>query len=193
VKQLFFESYKYETIIIFGNLQVYADGYGPREIEFAVVEQHPTLLNVTLHPSKVGQRRRRPETPPWLGGSGGGSGGGAGVLVVQKTPSSNNPSSKSSNTGSIGGNRGDIGDSTGGGEGGSTLVLDNNNSNKQVTSTTSQHASDVQPYTFFNPGTFSVTYPPHQYNTSQAPVAGLLAAGTVKHALVGVIILLALY
>lgn len=33
-------------------LEVYADGYTPREIDFMVVEQHPTLLNVTLHPSK---------------------------------------------------------------------------------------------------------------------------------------------
>lgn len=37
------------------NLQVYAEGYLPREIEFTVVEQHPTLLNVTLHPAKVGE------------------------------------------------------------------------------------------------------------------------------------------
>lgn len=33
--------------------QVYADGYVPREIEFMVVDQHPTLLNVTLHPARV--------------------------------------------------------------------------------------------------------------------------------------------
>uniref|UniRef100_A0A8D9DVC0 Carboxypeptidase M n=1 Tax=Cacopsylla melanoneura TaxID=428564 RepID=A0A8D9DVC0_9HEMI len=33
-------------------LEVYADGFAPREIDFMVVEQHPTLLNVTLHPSK---------------------------------------------------------------------------------------------------------------------------------------------
>ena len=67
------------------NFQVFADGYVPRELEFMVVEQHPTLLNVTMHPAKVGQRgynggstrrRQRPyESPPWLGGSGGGSGG----------------------------------------------------------------------------------------------------------------------
>ncbi|XP_065347148.1 carboxypeptidase D-like isoform X3 [Cloeon dipterum] len=29
-------------------LSVFAEGYYPREVEFAVVEQHPTLLNVTL-------------------------------------------------------------------------------------------------------------------------------------------------
>ncbi|XP_073833465.1 carboxypeptidase D isoform X2 [Musca autumnalis] len=33
-------------------LEVFAEGYSPREIEFVVVEQHPTLLNVTLQPSK---------------------------------------------------------------------------------------------------------------------------------------------
>ncbi|XP_061391276.1 carboxypeptidase D-like [Musca vetustissima] len=33
-------------------LEVFAEGYSPREIEFVVVEQHPTLLNVTLSPSK---------------------------------------------------------------------------------------------------------------------------------------------
>lgn len=34
-------------------LEVYADGYVPREMDFMVVEQHPTLLNVTLHAAKV--------------------------------------------------------------------------------------------------------------------------------------------
>ncbi|EEB11212.1 carboxypeptidase M precursor, putative [Pediculus humanus corporis] len=34
-------------------LEVYADGYHPRELEVAVVEQHPTLVNITLHPSKI--------------------------------------------------------------------------------------------------------------------------------------------
>lgn len=34
-------------------MEVFADGYTPREIDFMVVEQHPTLLNVTLTPSKV--------------------------------------------------------------------------------------------------------------------------------------------
>ncbi|XP_067639261.1 carboxypeptidase D isoform X3 [Eurosta solidaginis] len=33
-------------------LEVFSDGYAPREVEFIVVEQHPTLLNVTLAPSK---------------------------------------------------------------------------------------------------------------------------------------------
>uniref|UniRef100_A0A1Y1LFE6 Peptidase M14 domain-containing protein n=1 Tax=Photinus pyralis TaxID=7054 RepID=A0A1Y1LFE6_PHOPY len=33
-------------------LEVYADGFVPREIEFMVVNDHPTLLNVTLYPAK---------------------------------------------------------------------------------------------------------------------------------------------
>lgn len=36
------------------DVQVYAEGYLPREVDLMVVEQHPTLLNVTLHPAKVG-------------------------------------------------------------------------------------------------------------------------------------------
>lgn len=55
--------------------QVYADGYVPREIDFMVVEQHPTLLNVTLHPSKVsyphqGDRNWRPPWSLWKNSSG---------------------------------------------------------------------------------------------------------------------------
>lgn len=34
-------------------LEVFADGFVPREVDFMVVEQHPTLLNVTLQASKV--------------------------------------------------------------------------------------------------------------------------------------------
>lgn len=34
-------------------LEVYADGYLPREVDFMVVEQHPTRLNVTLRAAKV--------------------------------------------------------------------------------------------------------------------------------------------
>lgn len=33
-------------------LEVFADGYAPREVDFMVIEQHPTLLNVTLQASK---------------------------------------------------------------------------------------------------------------------------------------------
>lgn len=34
-------------------LEVYAKDYTPREVEFMVVDEHPTLLNVTLHGTKV--------------------------------------------------------------------------------------------------------------------------------------------
>lgn len=33
-------------------LEVHADGFVPRDVDFMVVEQHPTLLNVTMQPSK---------------------------------------------------------------------------------------------------------------------------------------------
>ncbi|XP_052900059.1 carboxypeptidase M isoform X2 [Anopheles moucheti] len=33
-------------------LEVYADGFVPKDVDFMIVEQHPTLLNVTLQPSK---------------------------------------------------------------------------------------------------------------------------------------------
>ncbi|KAL1452024.1 hypothetical protein WDU94_006343, partial [Cyamophila willieti] len=48
-------------------LEVYADGFAPREIDFMVVEQHPTLLNVTLHPSKVSYPLQKDKhwRPPW--------------------------------------------------------------------------------------------------------------------------------
>ncbi|XP_035919565.1 carboxypeptidase M-like isoform X3 [Anopheles stephensi] len=33
-------------------LEVFADGFVPKDVDFMIVEQHPTLLNVTLQPSK---------------------------------------------------------------------------------------------------------------------------------------------
>lgn len=33
-------------------LEVFSNGYIPREVEFVVIEQHPTLLNVTLYSAK---------------------------------------------------------------------------------------------------------------------------------------------
>lgn len=41
-------------------IQVFADGFVPREVQFAVVEEHPTLLNVTLYPAKVGREQFTP-------------------------------------------------------------------------------------------------------------------------------------
>ncbi len=48
---------------------MYADGFLPREVDFMVVDNHPTLLNVTLYPSKVGDPihiERHLWQPPWL-------------------------------------------------------------------------------------------------------------------------------
>ena len=30
-------------------MEVFADGYAPREVQFAIVEQNPTMLNITLY------------------------------------------------------------------------------------------------------------------------------------------------
>lgn len=38
---------------IFHLFQVYADGYVPKEVEFMIVDQHPTMLNITLQAAKV--------------------------------------------------------------------------------------------------------------------------------------------
>jgi len=50
--------------------QVYGDGYVPKEMDFMVVEQHPTLLNITMYTSKVGppagKPRLKPWQPPWM-------------------------------------------------------------------------------------------------------------------------------
>ncbi|GAB0096319.1 carboxypeptidase D [Sergentomyia squamirostris] len=54
-------------------LEVYADGYIPRDVDFMVVDQHPTLLNVTMQPAKrndgsyyrpVITPQYRPPSPP---------------------------------------------------------------------------------------------------------------------------------
>ncbi|GLH03804.1 Carboxypeptidase D [Gryllus bimaculatus] len=61
-------------------LEVYADGFLPKEVDFMVVEQHPTLLNVTLHPAKVGVDGvggGAGRVPPAAGGGGRGRGGAA--------------------------------------------------------------------------------------------------------------------
>ena len=31
-------------------MEVFAEGFQPREVQFAIVEQNPTLLNITLFP-----------------------------------------------------------------------------------------------------------------------------------------------
>lgn len=44
-------------------LEVYCDGYQPRELDFMVVDEHPTLLNVTLQTSKVSYYMITDEVP----------------------------------------------------------------------------------------------------------------------------------
>ncbi|KAJ8880044.1 hypothetical protein PR048_020666 [Dryococelus australis] len=139
-------------------LEVYADGYIPREIDFMVVDQHPTLLNVTLHPTKVGPGRRV-KTGPWHrhqvkpawggrhaelavdavhGGDGGGGGGrvdGVGGL------------------GGNGGDRGEIGYADGSDEGVGSPEHDTNR---------------LQPYVFFNPHAHDPDdHSQHAMNSSQ--------------------------
>ncbi|XP_040172556.1 carboxypeptidase M isoform X4 [Anopheles arabiensis] len=71
-------------------LEVYADGFVPKDVDFMIVEQHPTLLNVTLQPAKRndGSQHYRPaaastqyrpqqQLPP---GSAQGSGSDEGIL-----------------------------------------------------------------------------------------------------------------
>jgi hypothetical protein len=149
-------------------VQVFADGYVPREVEFAVVEQHPTLLNVTLHPAKVGyrpskQQRRRPvEMPPWLGGSG--AGNGMGVLVTRVPPVQK-----------VVGNRGDMGGDTNNNSsgGGANTSLTQNSLQSSVNSYPQSTTLDLEPYTFFNPGSFTpATYSPrpnNEYSSASAP------------------------
>ncbi|XP_059488316.1 carboxypeptidase M isoform X2 [Neocloeon triangulifer] len=46
------------------SLSVFAEGYFPRDVEFMVVEQHPTLLNVTLRAAKRSDGFYRPPQGP---------------------------------------------------------------------------------------------------------------------------------
>ena len=34
-------------------MEVFAEGFAPREVQFAIVEQNPTMLNVTLYPVRL--------------------------------------------------------------------------------------------------------------------------------------------
>ena len=37
-------------------MEVFAEGFAPREVQFAIVEQNPTMLNVTLYPVRFYKR-----------------------------------------------------------------------------------------------------------------------------------------
>ena len=39
-------------------MEVFAEGYHPKEVQFAVIEQNPTLLNITMQSSAQANRRR---------------------------------------------------------------------------------------------------------------------------------------
>ena len=39
-------------------MEVFAEGYLPKEVQFAVIEQNPTLLNITMQSSAQANRRR---------------------------------------------------------------------------------------------------------------------------------------
>lgn len=52
VRGFIFKYNNFESIYFYF-WKVYADGYVPREVEFVVIDDHPTLLNVTLRPAKV--------------------------------------------------------------------------------------------------------------------------------------------
>lgn len=152
-----------------------------------VVEQHPTLLNVTLHPAKVGQRakakkqtwhRRRPRPrktfstqPLWTENHFPSSGGGGGGRNNSSNSSSSNNNSRDNAAGNgvrlvgSGGDRGEIGhsDSDGGGE----PVLSEDDVKGQDTSRVQQWLP-VQPYTYYIPGNYEITDIPHHTSSNNA-------------------------
>ena len=34
-------------------MEVFAEGFAPREVQFAIVEQNPTMLNITLYQVRI--------------------------------------------------------------------------------------------------------------------------------------------
>ena len=44
-------------------MEVFAEGFAPREVQFAIVEQNPTMLNVTLYPVSLILPPSPPDTP----------------------------------------------------------------------------------------------------------------------------------
>lgn len=43
----------FRIVNLFGAFKVYADGYVPQDVDFMVVDQHPTMQNITLRAAKV--------------------------------------------------------------------------------------------------------------------------------------------
>lgn len=55
---IFYLSQWYKQTKMSFHFQASADGYLPQEIEFIVIDNHPTLLNVTLHSAKVANQEK---------------------------------------------------------------------------------------------------------------------------------------
>jgi hypothetical protein len=148
-----------------------------------VVEKHPTLLNVTLHPAKVGQghkvknqkgHRRRPRPsqpfsahPLWrdrIISPGGGGGGSSGHGVSNSTNGNSNGDNVAGNgirlVGS-GGDRGEIGHSDG--DGGGEVALTENYVKGQDTP-----RMPVEPYTYYSPGHHEITDIPYHSSNDDA-------------------------
>jgi hypothetical protein len=150
-----------------------------------VVEQHPTLLNVTLHPAKVGhglkaknqtghRRRTRPPKPfsaqpLWREsiippGDGGSSGHG-----VNNSSGSNSSADNVAGDGvrlvGSGGDRGEIGHSDG--DGGGELALTENYMKGQDTPRIQQWLP-VEPYTYYSPGHHEITDSPFHNSNDDA-------------------------
>lgn len=151
-----------------------------------VVEQHPTLLNVTLHPAKVGQRakvkkqtwyRRRPRPrqtfstqPLWTENNFPSNGGGGGGNNISSSSSSSNNSRNNVAGNGVrlvgsGGDRGEIGHSDG--DGGGEPVLTEDDVKGQDTSRVQQWLP-VQPYTYYIPGNYEITDIPHHTSSNNA-------------------------
>jgi hypothetical protein len=140
-----------------------------------VVEQHPTLLNVTLHPAKVGQTwyQQRPRPPQPLPAqplwresvitSGGGGGGG----VSSRSSSSGGDNAAGDGVGLVGsgGDRGEIGHSDG--DGGGELTLTEDDVKEQDTPKIQQWLP-VEPYTYYSPGHHEITDIPYHNSNDNA-------------------------
>nr|CAD7399737.1 unnamed protein product [Timema cristinae] len=145
-------------------LEVYADSYVPREIDFMVVEQHPTLLNVTLHSAKVGQGRRlksgsRHRHHVRLLWKTAGS-----VTTLPHAEVSSLPSDGEGGGGKViegdgGGNRGEIG-RDGGEEG---ALTDNDMTSQEL-----PKWQQVEPYTYYSPASQDITDTPYRNSKDNA-------------------------
>lgn len=146
-----------------------------------VVEQHPTLLNVTLHPAKVGQgfrvknqtsHRRRPRPPQQFSAPlwresiiPPGGGGGDGVSSISSNSSSDNMTEDGTRLVGSGGDRGEIGHSDG--DGGGELILNEDDVKGQDTSRIQQWLA-VEPYTYYSPGRHEITDIPYHTSNDDA-------------------------